>query len=428
MKLLRSRAFHIVLLVLLLLAVPLTNLLISERNEAIPFSSLGIAYYDLAVGWVCLVMLVSAIVSLRNANDRSLYFLLLPWLVGVCALLDAASYAVDRIPRLYWANVTVNLCGYLGSPLIVFTFWLYLMAGKDINRGNTSAAMAVSVAACVTDIIFLLMNLPFGYIFTISPAGVYRRADTMYLSYVYPLIQMLICFWAVWRSPEIKVREKLVICLFPVAPFIAGSLEILTGRPFSLYLTMLIGLLLIYSFTYTKRGKALDRDTLTGVGSVTAFNRKISDTDLRLQQGEQVAFAIVQFDINCLKQVNDLLGHDAGDAYIRRCCMDICKRFAHSPVYRTGGDEFVAFLEGEDYANRREILKGMDAMIAEQRNVPLESRIFYAYGLAEYTPVRGGNVRTVLNYADKLMYIRKAEQKAAARVSEAKTKEAPAAE
>lgn len=56
-------------------------------------------------------------------------------------------------------------------------------------------------------------------------------------------------------------------------------------------------------------------------------------------------FLYVAMDVNGLKEVNDTLGHDAGDELIRGAasCMKQCFG-SYGKVYRVGGDEFVALL------------------------------------------------------------------------------------
>ena len=56
-------------------------------------------------------------------------------------------------------------------------------------------------------------------------------------------------------------------------------------------------------------------------------------------------------DLNFLKVINDTYGHECGNAAIKRLCKLVCKIFAHSPVFRIGGDEFAVILRGSDYEN-----------------------------------------------------------------------------
>ncbi|MEG2212989.1 MAG: diguanylate cyclase, partial [Clostridiales bacterium] len=49
--------------------------------------------------------------------------------------------------------------------------------------------------------------------------------------------------------------------------------------------------------------------------------------------------------MNHLKITNDLYGHQAGDAYLRKFSAILCNTFAHCPVFRIGGDEFAIIFE-----------------------------------------------------------------------------------
>ena len=66
---------------------------------------------------------------------------------------------------------------------------------------------------------------------------------------------------------------------------------------------------------------------------------------------------IIYCDVLGLKKVNDLQGHQAGDQYIRDASEIICNIFKHSPVFRVGGDEFVAISQGKDYAEIEKLIR-----------------------------------------------------------------------
>ena len=88
--------------------------------------------------------------------------------------------------------------------------------------------------------------------------------------------------------------------------------------------------------------------------------------------------------------------------------MLICHTFKHSPVFRIGGDEFVALLEGEDYRNRSSLLSLFDSGIEENlRN----GAVVIASGLDEYRKGEDRRFRAVLERADKKMYARKSSLK-----------------
>lgn len=150
-------------------------------------------------------------------------------------------------------------------------------------------------------------------------------------------------------------------------------------------------------------------DALTGVKSKHAYLEAEERLDQGIADHSVTEFAIVLFDLNNLKGINDNLGHEIGDRYIKEACRIICDRFKHSPVYRIGGDEFVAVLEGGDYDNRGALLaafeKQMDANLAQ-------GKIAVASGCASFDPSADKRAHAVLERADSKMYQRKKRMKA----------------
>lgn len=110
-------------------------------------------------------------------------------------------------------------------------------------------------------------------------------------------------------------------------------------------------------------------------------------------------------DINNLKAVNDLYGHKEGDTCIRNACLKICRVFSHSPVFRTGGDEFVVLLLGEDYAQREKLMEKINELPEDRSKIKIGETV--SAGMAEYHQERHSSLLNVFEEADKLMYVRK---------------------
>ena len=87
----------------------------------------------------------------------------------------------------------------------------------------------------------------------------------------------------------------------------------------------------------------------------------------------------------------------------------ICRQFQHSPVYRIGGDEFVALLEGEDYRNRTILMSAFETHVEMNRHT---GKAVVASGLAEFRPGQDNSYRRVFERADRRMYMRKSTLKA----------------
>ena len=150
-------------------------------------------------------------------------------------------------------------------------------------------------------------------------------------------------------------------------------------------------------------------DSLTGVKNTHAYVESEKLLDQRITDGSIREFGVVVFDMNGLKQVNDTLGHEAGDRYIQEACRMICRQFQHSPVYRIGGDEFVALLEGEDYRNRTILMSAFETHVEMNRHT---GKAVVASGLAEFRPGQDNSYRRVFERADRRMYMRKSTLKA----------------
>jgi len=85
------------------------------------------------------------------------------------------------------------------------------------------------------------------------------------------------------------------------------------------------------------------RDMMTGAGSRNAYQEKVDHLNRQIAAGK-ASFAIGIFDINNLKQINDLCGHETGDRIIIQAADALSEVFSRENVFRIGGDEFVASL------------------------------------------------------------------------------------
>ena len=156
-------------------------------------------------------------------------------------------------------------------------------------------------------------------------------------------------------------------------------------------------------------------DALTSVHNKGAFDIYVQKLQERLQYAEtQPAFAVGVFDCDNLKLVNDRYGHDKGDIYLKTASALICAVFQHSPVFRTGGDEFTAVLQNDDYNNREELLRRFAAQSAEICAAATEpwEETHVSIGIAEYDPQLDRTVADVALRADRLMYEDKRARKA----------------
>ena len=86
------------------------------------------------------------------------------------------------------------------------------------------------------------------------------------------------------------------------------------------------------------------RDTLTQLANRAAFQMALADA-IAASESHGEGFALIMIDVDYFKQVNDTLGHDAGDALLAALAGQLRRAFRQSDtVARLGGDEFAVLL------------------------------------------------------------------------------------
>ncbi len=115
--------------------------------------------------------------------------------------------------------------------------------------------------------------------------------------------------------------------------------------------------------------------------------------------------AVVFFDVNHLKYVNDNFSHQEGDKLLKDCAVAIQRHFGEDRVYRIGGDEFVAILP--EAKNLTDTITDLSAKVHKnlqedfkksEKHIPHAVSIGYAIGDGEHT------VEEITKAADAMMY------------------------
>jgi diguanylate cyclase (GGDEF)-like protein/PAS domain S-box-containing protein len=162
-------------------------------------------------------------------------------------------------------------------------------------------------------------------------------------------------------------------------------------------------------------------DSLTGLPNRPSFVERVT-REIKRSQYEPSRFGVLFMDLDGFKNINDSLGHGAGDQVLhtvaerlRECLRpsDVVSRFAEEPAEvefaRLGGDEFTALILDLDRAEdalavARRVLDAIERPFAlADRDVMLSASI----GIALF-PDDGTDAATLLKHADSAMYQAKA--------------------
>lgn len=148
-------------------------------------------------------------------------------------------------------------------------------------------------------------------------------------------------------------------------------------------------------------------DPLTGLMNRRAFMEEVERHAERLQRDAQPG-TLMFADIDYLKQINDQLGHDAGDRVLIRTAGILRRLFRPTDlIARLGGDEFAIWLNGVDHmtaAERAEYLREAVPREMVDELGPEAPRIGMSIGIACRHVGRTEPVESLIRRADMAMY------------------------
>ena len=150
-----------------------------------------------------------------------------------------------------------------------------------------------------------------------------------------------------------------------------------------------------------------DQDALTPSLNRRAFIRELSRV-LAFAERYQAPSSLVYFDVNEMKQINDGLGHAAGDAALRHVATVLLENVrSFDIVGRLGGDEFAVILvqvDGDAALTKAHTLaEAISAQPAAWNGSDLDVHV--AFGVHTFSQAEPVDV--ALHSADRAMYARK---------------------
>jgi diguanylate cyclase (GGDEF)-like protein len=145
-------------------------------------------------------------------------------------------------------------------------------------------------------------------------------------------------------------------------------------------------------------------DALTGLPNRPTFAKRLNSV-LRQANEANAQFAILCLDLDRFKEVNDIFGHQVGDALLREVAARLRKAAGDSFLARLGGDEFTLICTDEEQpsvsatlAERLQAAFADEIIIDEHR-----LRTGVSIGVAIY-PADGADEATLLANADAALY------------------------
>jgi diguanylate cyclase (GGDEF)-like protein len=143
-----------------------------------------------------------------------------------------------------------------------------------------------------------------------------------------------------------------------------------------------------------------DIDMLTRVSNRRHFQRLASRV---LQAAPDGTAALMMFDIDHFKRINDLLGHASGDEALRqvaRCMRDTLR--GHDVAGRLGGDEFAVVLPQTSVDAAMSVAARIVAQLDDRQVAPRLAPVSLSFGVVQVR--RGETLAEALRRADQALY------------------------
>jgi diguanylate cyclase (GGDEF)-like protein/PAS domain S-box-containing protein len=142
-------------------------------------------------------------------------------------------------------------------------------------------------------------------------------------------------------------------------------------------------------------------DPLTG-----AFNRRyllqVLETEINRAQRHARPLALIMFDLDHFKRINDHFGHDRGDAVLKGVAALVRERLRHSDVFvRWGGEEFMILATETTLPQALNLAETLQAGL-RQSPIAGIGPVTASFGVAEYR--RDETVDQWLKRVDELVY------------------------
>ncbi len=301
----------------------------------------------------------------HDATQLELVVDALPWLSGVYALLTLAYWRV--IHRRPHGAVAAQYAFLLVDPLVTV---LALMASPSL-LAPLNMFLMVQIVRC----------------------GIRYGVRTLWLTWGVSVVASAVLlpqssFWALAQPLTQSHIAMLLITPLLFAPLIAS----------------------LHRATDELRTAATS-DPLTGLGNRRMLSEHLAIAQERSRR-DDTALALILFDLDRFKAVNDVHGHARGDALLLKVTQALRQNLrAGDYLARIGGDEFVLLVEGLDKQDGTRLAEAMAAKIAQvvaaaAREVCASPRVSASVGVHCWCAAdpQGLDEAGLLDRADQAMY------------------------
>jgi diguanylate cyclase (GGDEF)-like protein len=145
-------------------------------------------------------------------------------------------------------------------------------------------------------------------------------------------------------------------------------------------------------------------DPLTGLGNHRSFHKRVQD-EAAAAAASSASLGVVMMDLDGFKEVNDSLGHLAGDQLLREVASAMIRVVGNENAYRYGGDEFAVLLQDSNQKTSMTTAESLRQAFLEIHH-PTAGQVAASFGVASL-PEWASTPEELVYRADMAMYLAK---------------------
>lgn len=328
---------------------------------------------------IAIYMFIFVLTNRSLTKEKTQKFIFASILVIILIVADSLDYYFSSFPHETIFRYITSALGYALRPMAI---WFIVIIAMELNRTFTYIVRGLLICNAI---------LAFGSIFThcmfyFDENNEFHRGIFGFFPFVLSGFYMIILAWGVIRKFRIgNIRESAIIFLIVIMSSLGVCMETFFHFKFILDGVGNISIVFYYLFFHTQTYK---RDAMTNVLNRHAFYNDI-------ESFSKVPMIVVSVDMNNLKKINDLEGHEKGDQAIIATANGLFHQLVTGCyLYRMGGDEFAMLCLKKEKQMVEEMIQKAQKEIAE-----LGYEI--AWGIAEYKP--GMNFEEIYGISDERM-------------------------
>lgn len=189
----------------------------------------------------------------EDKQNRSMFriiFVLVALLFG-----DLVSSVIEGKPEFVSLILAVNTFSFILEDALGYTYWTYIRDELDVTGKLLKVTDIICRTALAVTVVLDLLNIKFGWFFTVSEAGEYVDSPMEALADIAIMVVFVIAAILIISNKLISVNEKLILLSFETFPFVAYIIGSITRVYTWNYPAFLLSVLLIYIRIFSQRGK-----------------------------------------------------------------------------------------------------------------------------------------------------------------------------